>query len=133
MIARIFLSIVGLLYLALAIWCSLQPQITSDKVGFQLKGGSGLAEFVTVYGGLEFGMALMFLLPWLRPDWTTPLLVACVLIHGSLVLFRTWSLFRFSEFEPMTRNLAISEWLIFLAGLAVLYFVRPEPVAWRSA
>ena len=61
---------------------------------------------------------------WLRRDWTTAILSCCVLIHGSLVLFRTWSLLRFSGFDSMTRNLAIGEWVILIGGIVVLIFVR---------
>ena len=125
MIARIFLTIVGLVYLGLALWCSLQPQTTSDKVGFQLRGGSGLSEFVTVYGGLEFGLAVAFFLPWIRNDWTAALLAVCVAIHGALVIFRTWSFFRFADFEPITRNLAIGEWVVLLAGVAIMFLAWP--------
>ena len=45
--AKIFLAVVGLVYLALALWCSIDPKTTSEKVGFQLQPGSGQSEFVT--------------------------------------------------------------------------------------
>ena len=48
--------------------------------------------------------------------------LVCVLIHAALVLFRTVSLFWFSDVAPMTWKLAAGEWLILLLGLATMFF-----------
>lgn len=121
---KLFLTLIGLLYLALAFWCASDPATTSKKVGFELLGGSGRSEFLTVYGGLEFGMALVFLLPWFHPECLSFSLLACFLIHASLVLFRTVGFFSFGDIEPMTYYLATGEWVIaVLSGLLV--FVWP--------
>lgn len=120
MIAKSYLIVVALLYLGLAIWCTVSPATTSEKVGFSLRGGSGQSEFVTVYGGLEFGLALILLASIFKPETVVYGVIACLLIHGSLVLFRTISFFRFSGIESMTYKLAIGEWVIVLVGLAVL-------------
>ncbi len=122
--AKIYLTVIGLLYLGLALWCTLSPATTSRKVGFEMIGGSGRSEFMTVYGGLEFGLALVFLLPWVNRDWTGFALASCLLIHGALVIFRTASFVRYSEFESLTRNLAIGEWVILIAGLVIWWLGR---------
>ncbi|APZ92270.1 hypothetical protein [Fuerstiella marisgermanici] len=121
---QIYLSIVGLLYLGLGIWCSVSPQETSTKVGFQLVGGSGRSEFLTVYGGLEFGIGLLLLLPLVRSTATEPVMIGCILIHGSLVAFRTAGFLMFADIGSMTVKLAVGEWVILLAGLAAWWF-RP--------
>ncbi len=121
MIAKTYLVVVALLYIGLAIWCSLQPEITSKKVGFQLTDGTGQSEFLTVYGGLEFGLALVLLASLAKPETVVYGLVACVLIHASLVLFRSIGFFCFKDFAPITYKLAIGEWLIMLLGMAILF------------
>jgi hypothetical protein len=118
---RIFLALVGLLYAGLAAWCTISPKITSNKVGFDLQPGSGESEFVTVYGGLEMGMALIFLLPLLSKDSTSFALLACLLMHLCLVVFRSYSFMVFSGIGRMTYQLAVGEWVILLLSL-VLYF-----------
>ena len=120
---RIFLAIVGGLYLYLAIWCSVRPESTSKLVGFDLHPGSGQSEFLTVYGGLEFGMALFFLLPLIRPASTRDSLLCCLLIHAGLVAFRSAGFLLYSNIQPMTWKLAAGEWAIFLLSLCV--FVMP--------
>lgn len=121
MIARLYLMLVGLLYLGLAIWCAIDLETTSKAVGFQLVGGSGQSEFFTVYGGLEFGLALVLLWPLVQARYTHFGLVACTLIHGSLVVFRTIAFFRFEDLERMTYQLAVGEWVIFLVGLVLCW------------
>lgn len=53
MTAKLFLILVAILYFGLAIWCCIRPELTSEKVGFDLVNDSGRSEFMTVYGGLE--------------------------------------------------------------------------------
>lgn len=122
LIARLFVGLVGVMYLGLAIWCSIQPTITSKKVGFELIGGSGKSEFMTVYGGLEFGIALLLLASVFRGQTIAYGLWAAMLIHGSLVLFRTISFFVYTDIGAFTYRLAIGEWVIFLASAVLLFF-----------
>ncbi|MFN9721479.1 MAG: hypothetical protein ACK58L_22500 [Planctomycetota bacterium] len=122
-VPRVFLTIVGGLYLYLAIWCSVRPDSTSRLVGFELLPGSGQSEFLTVYGGLEFGMALFFLMPFVRPETTRYSLLCCLLIHASLVAFRSVGFVLYSNIQPMTWQLAVGEWAIFLLSVGV--YVMP--------
>lgn len=119
---RVFLALVGGLYLYLSLWCSFRPAETARLVGFTLHPGSGKSEFLTVYGGLEFALAVLFLRPLWRADLGRSALETCFIVHAALVLFRTAGFFLFRDIEPMTYQLAAGEWVIFLAaaGLAVL-------------
>ena len=124
MIARIYLTVIGILYLYLSVWCSVDPATTSQKVGFERIGGSGKSEFLVIYGGLELAMALMFLLPWINKAYLESSLLFCVVIHVCLVLFRTASYFLYSDISGLTHKLAIGEWVILLSALAVWFFAR---------
>ncbi len=125
--AKIFLTVVALIYMALAVWCTVDPNTTSEKIGFRLQPGSGQSEFVTVYGGLEMGMALIFLLPLVWHESTRFALVGCLLMHASLVLFRSIAYFSFTGIDSFTHRLAIGEWVILLAAGAVLYLTKSTP------
>ncbi len=113
---RIFLALVGLLYLALAVWCTLAPSKTSQAVGFDLRPGAGQSEFLTVYGGLEFALGLVLLWPLYRPEETAWPLFVCLVVHACLVAFRSAGFLMFEGIPRMTVNLAIGEWVIFLAS-----------------
>jgi len=118
--SRIFLSLIGITYLYLAGWCSLMPVQTSQLVGFDLKPGSGQSEFLVIYGGLEMALAVVFLLPLIRPKQLEHSLLVCPIVHACLVLFRSVSLFLHADISPTTRKMAFYAWSIFLgtAGLA---------------
>jgi len=123
---RFYLAAVGLLYIGLALWCSFDPATTSRKVGFTLNGDSGQSEFLTVYGGLEFAMGLIFLLPLLRPEATSFSLLSCLLIHGSLVGFRTISFVLYRNISEMTTSLATGEWVILIVTALLYWASRPK-------
>lgn len=116
---RLFLAAVGILYAYLSGWCSLRPEQTSALVGFDLRPGSGQSEFLVVYGGLELGMACVFVWPLWRPKQLDASLLACLLIHGCLVIFRSVSFALYSDIQPMTYKLAAGEWVIFLISASL--------------
>lgn len=126
MITKTFLALVGVMYLGLAVWCSVSPVATSQKLGFELKPGSGQSEFLVIYGGLELGMSLIFFLPLLRQDCLIGSLLACILIHACLVAFRSYSLFVYSDISAMTYQLAIGEWVLLLLSIVCLFLSRNE-------
>ena len=121
--SRVFLTVIGVTYLYLAGWCSLMPVQTSQFVGFDLKPGSGQSELLVIYGGLELALAVVFLLPLVRPKQLENSLLVCLIVHACLVLFRSVSFFLYNDISPMTRQLALYEWLIFF-GAAVLVWME---------
>jgi len=123
---RPFLAIVGIAYLALGLWCAAAPGQTSAAVGFSLGAGQGESEFVTVYGGLEVALGLLFLLPWLVGGERSALR-ACVIVHGGLVVFRSVAFARFTGFETTTYVLVAIEWTIFIIAAGLLF--RSQPAA----
>jgi hypothetical protein len=121
---RIFLTVVGLLYLALATWCTLAPRQTSQKVGFDLHPGSGQSEFLVIYGGLELALALLFLAPLVRPNTLSHSLWACLIVHGCLALFRAASFLLYRDIPATTVRLSIAEWVIFLVSAWLVWRLR---------
>ncbi|MEW4488174.1 DUF4345 family protein [Thalassoglobus sp. JC818] len=124
-VSRFFLAVLGFAYIGLGVWCSIAPQATSDSVGFVLQPGQGQSEFLTVYGGLEVALGLIFLWPLLKRDDTRISLAICLVVHSSLVLFRSIGFFIYTGFETTTYSLAATEWVIFL--IAAILFSKSEP------
>jgi hypothetical protein len=122
--ARIFLAVVGIAYIGLGLWCAAMPQNTSKAVGFVLQPGQGQSEFLTVYGGLEVALGLLFLWPLYRSEEVAFPLLACLIVHGCLVLFRTIGFFVYTGFETTTYALAAIEWLIFLGAAGLFIWKR---------
>lgn len=120
-VTRVILAIIGFAYLALAVWCAVLPERTSQSVGFKLTPGSGQSEYLVVYGGLQLGLGLIFLWPLLRSSDPKEALFACLLIHGCLVAFRVLSFLRYSGIQSTTYILAVVEWIILLTSLGLLW------------
>lgn len=116
---RIFLAVVGAAYVGLAVWCVAAPRRTSQSVGFELQPGGGQSEYLVVYGGLQLALGAIFLWPILRPEYAGPALEACLLIHATLVVFRSVSFFLFAGIGPTTQALAVVEWILALGSAFV--------------
>ena len=116
---RVFLAIVGVAYIALAVWCSVAPGKTSQAVGFDLQPGSGQSEFLVVYGGLELALGILFLLPQLRNEQTLFSLQACLIVHAGLVVFRSIGFITFTGVGAKTYFLAAVEWTIFVTAFVL--------------
>lgn len=114
---KTFLTVVGAAYLLLAAWCAAQPARTSNSVGFELRSGSGQSEYFTVYGGLQLGLGLVFLLPLVRPESIGFSLTACLIVHASLFLMRAISLGLYRGVSSMTWGFAVLELALFLLSL----------------
>lgn len=121
---RIWLAIVGAAYLVLAGWCVIAPGRTSAAVGFDLQPGSGQSEYVTVYGGFQLAIGLIFLWPLYREGDTLAALKVCLALHACLVLFRGVSLVAFRGVGTTTWVLAGVEWAIFLPTLILWWRFR---------
>lgn len=119
MLARTFLAIVGVIYIALAVWCAAKPTTTARSIGFDLLGGSGLSEYTTVYGGLQLALGLAFLWPLVNRAATPQVLALCLLVHAALVAFRTLSLLRFAGITNTTYGFAASEWVVLIVAAMV--------------
>ncbi len=117
---RIFLAIIGMLYVALSLWCAALPEKTSSSIGFELRPGSGQSEFLTVYGGLQFALGVLFCWPMYRPTETWFPLLACCVVHGGLVLFRTIGFALYSGISSTTMFFAAIEWAIFVVSAVLV-------------
>ena len=106
---RLILSAIGVLYLGLGIWCAVQPGRTSRTVGFTLERGAGESEFLTIYGGLEFALGLIFLAPLVWPQYERPALLACLVVHAGIVLFRSAGFLLYSGIPRTTVYFAVAE------------------------
>lgn len=119
----------GVIYIFLGLWCAVLPQKVSTAVGFELQPGQGQSEFLTVYGGLEVGIGLLFLIPIFGKRNMRTVLLACVLLHAGLVGFRTISFILYAEFVTTTYMLATLEWLIFLTSTVLFGLYKTKQYA----
>ena len=83
---------VGILYLLSGLWCALQPDLAAKFLGFQFNHSAGRAEFFSVYGGLQVGIALAILGSSLIPAYRQGACYFIFLLSLGFFLFRLLSL-----------------------------------------
>lgn len=88
----IFLAINAALYLLFGAWCALSPDYTSSAVGILIPTQQGFTEFVAVYGGLEFGVGVFFLLSLIKSHLRPAALVFGACFYCGLAAFRTFAI-----------------------------------------
>lgn len=113
---KAFLILNGVLYLALGLWCTLLPTKTSQAIGFGLPTNSARSEYIVVYGGLEVGMGLFFLLCAFRSGMTEAGLWFALLTYGCLMVYRWGTIFAFKDLTSFIYTIVIVETV--MAGLA---------------
>ena len=85
---RLFLAIVGLIFLGYGIACALDPTLPARLSGLGLLNGDGLAEMAAMYGGLQSGVGLFLLLAAFRESLREPALILLLLGIGLLAAMR---------------------------------------------
>lgn len=61
-LAQVYLYLNAALYFVLGVRGTLSPQSTSARLGYLTLSDGGRSEYLVVYGGLQIGLAIMFLM-----------------------------------------------------------------------
>jgi len=112
------------LYALFGVLCAVNPRGTAKSLGYTLPTSSGLSEYLTVYGGLQFGLAAFFACVAMRDDLHHAGLVLAVALYVPIVLFRWISVTRLWPVERMTLYVGLLE-----ASLLVMALL----LWWRGA
>ena len=80
--------LVGILYLLSGLWCAIKPELASQFLSFNFTHASGKAEFVSVYGGLQFGIAIAFLASSFMPIYRVGASFFALMLSIGLFVFR---------------------------------------------
>lgn len=118
-----FLLINGVGYVGLAAWCTLLPDKTSAAIGFGLSNASAKSEYITVYGGLELGMGIFFLLTALRPDLRQAGVLFALCLYACLAVFRIGTLIGLDGVGTFPRAMLAIE--VPMALIAAWLWFRP--------
>lgn len=110
------------LYAIFGLWCAVGLDRTSANLGYTALNNSGRSEYFTVYGGLQWGLGLIFLYLALKPELHRAGVVIAIALYAPIVLHRVISLLRFSPVERLTMVVAGLE-IALLAAALLLWFM----------
>lgn len=85
----VYLYVNAFLYLLLAVWCLIKFEDSSGFLGFSFLNNSGKVEYLTIYTGLQAGLAIFLGLAGYYENMNFAGLVFCVALYGCIVLTRT--------------------------------------------
>lgn len=120
-----YLALNAVLYVALGLWCALDPATTSRFVGLQPTGPAGHTEWMAVYGGLELGLGVFFALAAARPGLRRAGVLFGVCLYAGLATLRSVAVLQVAPAEGLAalghaRGLWATELLLLALGLLAL-------------
>jgi hypothetical protein len=117
-----YLWINAAMYAVFSLWCALRLDGTAQNLGYLTLSNSGRSEYSTVYGGLQWGLGLVFAWLAFKPELHRTGLLVALALYAPIVLHRSISLLRFGPVEALTKAVAGLEWAMLVAA-AVLWFL----------
>ncbi len=92
MLGKTILGVSALILSSYGVVCLISPTTPAGYAGLIISNGDGFAEIGAMYGGLQIGLGLFFLLALLKPEFYRSGLMILFLGIGSLALARLASL-----------------------------------------
>jgi len=118
--SRGLLALNGVLYLGLGLAFALDPVGWAAKVGLSLDAPGPVTEVRAIYGGLELGLGVLFVLCTMRGAWLMPGVVGLLCTYGGLATLRGVSLLGAGDHGDLhPKLLAIELMGTVLSGVAV--------------
>jgi len=119
----IYLYVNAVLYAVFALWCTFGHERTAQSLGYLTRNNAGRSEYLTVYGGLQWGLAILFATLATHRAPETLALAISIGIYAPIVLYRLASLFRYAPVGGLTKSVAALETALLVAAVA-LWFAR---------
>ena len=115
----IYLWVNAAIYGIFAILCTVKASATSKSIGFLSLSNGGMAEYVTVYGGMELGLGLIFAwLAW-QPALHRTGIVLALALYAPLVIFRWISVARYWPVQGLTLGTGALETTLLVLAVAL--------------
>lgn len=106
----------AILYAVFAVLCTVKLKGTSSSLGYQTLSNSGRSEYLTVYGGLQVGLAAFFALAALMPAFRTAGLLLALSLYVPIVAFRWTSVLANRPVANLTLAVGALETTLLLWG-----------------
>ncbi len=91
-LARFVLLFTAVSFIGYGLACLLAPNMVGNLSGLGMQTVSGRTEIHAMYGGLQTGLGLYFLLCGLHREWVRPGTVSLILVMGGLALARCYGI-----------------------------------------
>ncbi len=116
----IYLYLNAVLYALFAVLCTVNARGTSASLGYLTLSSGGRSEYLVIYGGLQFGLAIFFALLASRPTMHAMGLTFALSLYLPIVIYRLVTIIAFRPVPMLTLLVAGLECLLLVIG-AVLW------------
>ena len=109
----IYLYLNAAIYILFSVWCTIASSSTAQTLGFIGLSRAGAAEYLTVYGGLQLGLGIIF--GWTA--WSGELrfgLIVALALYVPIVLWRI---------AGVSMNWPVASNSLYIAGLELVMLV----------
>jgi hypothetical protein len=113
----IYLWFNAVMYLVLGVWCTVLPERTAASIGFAFQKPGARSEYITVYGGMEVGLGVFFLLCALGSGWREAGLLLGLCLYGGLAVWRVYTFVTIPGVTGFPRVAFVLEGVLFVAAL----------------
>ncbi|MBT7854487.1 MAG: hypothetical protein HN675_14310 [Opitutae bacterium] len=127
---KLLLLVVGLIYAILGVWCTLLPEKTASALGFVFHG-SGIVEYVVVYGGLEIGLGAAMIIGVFNSRYFPGVFFMTTVFSGILPIFRIAMIVVHGSTTTLLALLGV-ESLIVISLLVSVVFQKKEQIFSRE-
>jgi len=86
--ARALLCINGIFWIGYGVFCTFWPEVVAEFIGYKFNSADAIIEVISMYGGLEFGLGVLFLYCGIKEQETVRGLLLMFVVMGSLALWR---------------------------------------------
>ncbi len=123
MLGKTILGVSALVLISYGVVCLISPTTPAGYAGLNISNGDAFAEIGAMYGGLQTGLGLFFLLAFLKPEFYRSALLVLLFTIGSLALGRLASLLMTEQIITAYTYGALT-YEIATAGIAAIALTR---------
>lgn len=116
---QFYLWVNAALYALFAVWCTVAPATTAASLGYINRNSAGHSEYLVIYGGLQFGLALFFAWTAARSNLASVGVTFALLLYAPIVIYRWITVIKFWPVPSMTVGVGVLETALLIWALVL--------------
>ncbi len=114
-----YLYLNAALYLIFGVWMTVSPWKTAASVGYQELSAGGRSEFLTIYGGLQLGLAAFFAMTASVIEFRNAGVLFALCLYVPLVFYRAITVLKYWPVKNNTLMIGALELVLALGAIAL--------------
>jgi hypothetical protein len=112
-----YLYVNAFLYALFAVWCTVSATSTAMNLGYASLTNSGRSEYLVIYGGLQWGLAVMFFLVARDSSFHKLGILISIGLYAPIVAYRALTIWKFGPVSTLTLATGALELALLIAAV----------------